>query len=91
MKIEVLMGDVGHHRHVEIDAVDAALRQSVRGRFQHNVCQPRLDHARQVHLDLVRGRRGHVQTGRQFLVSDHGADGRDQAGTEARRLQNAVQ
>ena len=90
MHVEVLVRDVGDDGHVELAAGDALLRQSVRGGFQHAVSHARVHHLREVALHVVGIGRGGVQAGVQHALADHGVDGADQAGLDARRRENGV-
>ena len=61
----MLVGDVGHHRHVEIDRGHAALVQAVRGGLQHGGLAAGVAHLRQVALHVGRVGRGDVEPGVQ--------------------------
>ncbi len=55
--------DIGHHRHIEIDAVQTPLCQPVTGHLQHAVRQAVVAHLRQIHLDIRCAGGRHMQAG----------------------------
>ncbi len=83
MFIHVFMGDVGQYRHVEFTGIDAILCPTVRRGLQHYMCQPGLDHLRQVTLHIMCIGCSDMEAGIQHLVADHGIDSRDHPGLEA--------
>ncbi len=69
------MGDIGHHRHVELAGRHTPLRQPVRSGLQDNVGQASPHHLSQVSLHARRLRGGDVETGIEDLLADQRIDG----------------
>src|SRR5690606_36044976 len=89
--VEVFVGDVGDHRHVELAGGHALLGQAVRGDLQHAVGEAGGHHARQVALNGGGVGRGDVEAGVERLVADDGADGGDEPRPQPGGEQNGME
>src|SRR4051812_40297927 len=80
MLIEMLVGDVGQHRDIQVDTVDAPLRQAVTGHLDHRISQAIVHHLRKQRLNLRRTRRSDMQSRIERLIAYIRADCADQPG-----------
>ena len=90
VKIEMLVGDVGHGGNVEVDGGHARLGQPMAGALDHGVAAAGVDHFRKETLYLGRIGRGDVQTRVALAALDACADGRDHADTPVGCAASAV-
>ncbi len=70
--VQVFVGDVGHHRHVEIAGRDPVLGQAMRSGFQDDAFRACVHHLGQITLHLERIGGGDMKASFIVLVADEG-------------------
>ena len=88
VKVEVILGEVGEHRHVELQLVHPVERQRVRGHLHRHAADPGGTHLGQHRLELQRLRRRLI--GHAGLGADHVLDRADDSGAQPPRAQERV-
>ena len=88
VEVQVVLGEVGEHRHVELGAVHARQSQRVRGHFHGRAGDAAVAHARQQRLELHRLRRRLARLHR--LIAHAVLDGADETGAVPGRAQEGL-